>query len=274
MNETWIDSSIVDSLLHVPGYLLYRRDRDLHGGGVAFYVHSSLNVSHCSNVNTSLEALFLRVHVPTRPNSTPLVVGSVYRPPSSPATFWDTLSHTLEQIYETAEHLLILGDLNVDVLNPGASQYTRLQQFCVEYSLKNVITLATRPTSQTCLDLALVSPYLPAANPSVVPLHGISDHDLVMLAITFEHLIAPPTHRFITVRKPHLSRVDHELCNAAMVQELDDHLDVADCSQDLSKYVSSWTNNVNTVINQFAPLKRVVKSSMCLIAPSHAHTRG
>ena len=38
LNETWLDDSFSDSELCLPGYQLFRKDRDCHGGGIAVYV--------------------------------------------------------------------------------------------------------------------------------------------------------------------------------------------------------------------------------------------
>ena len=42
ITETWLDPDIPDSFVHISGYNLVRCDRDANGGGVAFYIRSSI----------------------------------------------------------------------------------------------------------------------------------------------------------------------------------------------------------------------------------------
>ena len=43
INETKLDDSIDDSLVHIDGYAIIRKDRNKHGGGVALYIHKNIN---------------------------------------------------------------------------------------------------------------------------------------------------------------------------------------------------------------------------------------
>ena len=43
INETKLDATIPDSLITIPGYDIIRNDRNKSGGGVCFYVRSSIN---------------------------------------------------------------------------------------------------------------------------------------------------------------------------------------------------------------------------------------
>ena len=42
ISETWLDDSVDDSVLAVPGYNVHRADRHRHGGGVAIYAAANL----------------------------------------------------------------------------------------------------------------------------------------------------------------------------------------------------------------------------------------
>ena len=42
ITETWVDDFVPDSFLSVYGYVIFRCDRDVHGGGVAIFIrHTS-----------------------------------------------------------------------------------------------------------------------------------------------------------------------------------------------------------------------------------------
>lgn len=40
--ETWMDSSISDSMINIPGFNVIRNDRNRHGGGICIYVRKGL----------------------------------------------------------------------------------------------------------------------------------------------------------------------------------------------------------------------------------------
>ena len=42
LNETKVDASIDDSLIHINDYAVIRKDRNKHGGGVAIYIHQNI----------------------------------------------------------------------------------------------------------------------------------------------------------------------------------------------------------------------------------------
>ncbi len=60
--ETWLDSTISNDEMYVPGYSILRRDRDRHGGGIAIYIHENceftLRLSH-----PDIELLLLDIQV-------------------------------------------------------------------------------------------------------------------------------------------------------------------------------------------------------------------
>ena len=51
INETKLDDTIKSCEVHIPGYAFIRRDRNRQGGGVGFYIKTSINYVHCSNLN-------------------------------------------------------------------------------------------------------------------------------------------------------------------------------------------------------------------------------
>lgn len=44
ITETHLDSTFGDSLLHIQGYSIYRKDRNVRGGGVAIYIQEHIPV--------------------------------------------------------------------------------------------------------------------------------------------------------------------------------------------------------------------------------------
>ena len=57
-NETRLNSSIGDSIIHLNNYDLIRRDRSKNGGGVCIYLRSSINYNIRNDlIPTELEAV-------------------------------------------------------------------------------------------------------------------------------------------------------------------------------------------------------------------------
>jgi len=77
------------------------------------------------------------------------LIGSVYRPPNAPESFWQHFEYSLEQAFTQTSQIVSLGDINIDVLSmsarhPFASLMTR-------FNLDNLILTLTRygPTRDT-----------------------------------------------------------------------------------------------------------------------------
>jgi hypothetical protein len=66
LNETKIDENIKDVDIAMPGFSIFRRDRNKHGGGVLIYVSSSLNSCKVKNINLLgfLEILWVKYYYP------------------------------------------------------------------------------------------------------------------------------------------------------------------------------------------------------------------
>ena len=81
LNETKIDKSISDSEISIPGYVLYRQDRSLHGGGTMIFAADYLNTKKSSRLSKKdHEAVWIEVKIK---KANPIFICSIYRPPSS-----------------------------------------------------------------------------------------------------------------------------------------------------------------------------------------------
>jgi exonuclease III len=81
INETRLDDTINDGLIHLNGYDVLRKDRNRMGGGVAIYFRDNINIKNRNDlVPDSLEALCVEVR---KPKSKPILIVSCYRPPNS-----------------------------------------------------------------------------------------------------------------------------------------------------------------------------------------------
>ncbi len=113
-NETRLDLSISDGLIHLDGYEVVRKDRSRNGGGVFIYLRSSINYKIRSYlIPPELEAVCLEI---TKPQSKPFIVTTIYRPPNATAEFFDHLEKLIKQIDDENKEMYILGELNCNLL--------------------------------------------------------------------------------------------------------------------------------------------------------------
>lgn len=109
LSETWLKPSIMNNMIHIEGYNLFRTDRVNKGGEVAMYAKASLNC--CAETITKpkfleLCAIKLNLH-----NGTDLTVVGCYRPPLATAEATALLSDFLQNL---PNKYIVLGDLNWD----------------------------------------------------------------------------------------------------------------------------------------------------------------
>lgn len=94
LNETRLDQYYND--IYVQGYDIVRHDRNRSGSGVYIYVRKSINfVKRSDLVPENLEAVCIEV---TKPNSRPLIVSSIYKPPIAPVEIFNSIERMIGQM--------------------------------------------------------------------------------------------------------------------------------------------------------------------------------
>ena len=187
INETWLDASVSDVEIEIPGYDIYRLDRSsMVGGGVSAYIRQNFKVERLDNVSyialSGLHMLRLKVQVG---NLRSFVVCAAYRPPTTSLACFETdFSHTLTSVLLMNKKIYILGDLNCNVLNTRDQASQALSNFCSIFNLAQLITQATRVTesSATLLDVILASSTKLVIESNLMPI-SISDHDLIYVVL-------------------------------------------------------------------------------------------
>ena len=190
-----MDNTIKDSVVDIPGYRLFRQDRDMalsrksKGGGVCFYIHNSISATSTPKpvLASMCDALTVQLRFS---DSQSLLVCGCYRHPAAHVEYWSNLETYSELILQQANlkphHLIVMGDFNLDVSGdpPGRA---RLTNFCDSFNLKNMHRLPTRFPSNTSIDIVLAPIQLPdgltIGTPTVHSLHGVTDHHLVTMRI-------------------------------------------------------------------------------------------
>ena len=114
INESKLDSTVRDNEVYIPGFEIVRKDRKINGrngGGVCIYVRTNLNYRIRNDLdNDLLECLFVEI---SNPRSTPFLVGTWYRPPSSPPNLFSEFENVIAKIDAENKELYLLINCNL-----------------------------------------------------------------------------------------------------------------------------------------------------------------
>jgi len=149
LTETWLDASISDHELCIPGYSVLRRDRNRRGGGVLLYVRSDLPILWTSSYH-SLELHFVDIRL----RQGNMLIGLFYRPPSAPVPIIDDLDAALSDIHPTRlSSAPLLGDFNINLLSATPNINPRFlpmkDLIAGKFNLTQVVTEPTRYTNDS-----------------------------------------------------------------------------------------------------------------------------
>ena len=175
ITETWLKSSVCDSVIDIPVYSVLRKDRsDECHGGICLYLkdanYKRLDDLSCCNDH---EVLWVKLRPKRLPRGfSSLIAGVVYHPHWT-ATENDCMRDHLFQSLLLAESrfpncaLIVAGDFNrLDV--KSTQRHFRLKQIVKKPTRKNAI-----------LDLVLTNMHGFYADPQHFPPFGLSDHHTV-----------------------------------------------------------------------------------------------
>ena len=115
INESKLDSTVNDDEVYIPGYELICSDfyyKGRCGGGVCFYVHSTINYSIRSDLSTELETVTIEIR---KPRSKPFVVTTWYRPPNSLVDIFRHFEAFIGKLDSENVEYWVLGDLNCNI---------------------------------------------------------------------------------------------------------------------------------------------------------------
>ena len=147
---------------YVDNYVLSRKDRTSHGGGVALYVRSDIPyrprhdleniIQGVDRSATGLEIIIMEVTMRTKDRWI-YVVG--YKPPGiKDLAFYGIFSTLCDLILLECQNNVILGDYNCDFMVD-----TPLKDICESFDLQNLISDPTclKKQDRSLIDLCLVS---------------------------------------------------------------------------------------------------------------------
>lgn len=177
--ETFLGNQVADKMLYHNGYTLERRDRSGKlGGGLLCYIRDDLAYKRRTDLeDPNLEIIWLEVVYSSSKN---ILTGFFYRPPNSNAHWMDIFSKHLEIVYQGGKEIVLLGDMNIDLLNCNVNPSRNSQKLVKILDNVNLTQIIRDPTrvsshSKTLIDHVYVSNPLVIIHNSV-PMYAVSDH--------------------------------------------------------------------------------------------------
>ena len=251
ISETWLDTSVGDGEIHIPGYSLFRSDRNRCGGGVAIYCADHLPCCVLSSGVSASGVEFLWVSIKSACFQPSLALGCFYRPPSSSAQSVHDVCDNIESVMVSRKHVLACGDFNIDMSNLDKPYSRAFQNFITSHSLTQPISHPTRYSgaSNSILDLFLVSRDVPISK-SLILDSSFSDHLPILLQLNCAVPKPPPTlitHRSFKNFSKSIFEADLSLVPWSIINVFDDPDDKVD----------TFNSLFMEVLDIHAPLKTV-----------------
>ena len=194
LSETWLNDKIPNSILDLSkDYTFIRNDRQWSeeghnepkkGGAVAMYIKNTLNYSatdynHWNTSNRNIESQWVKI---TLPNSKPIIIGNIYRPPQgSIENFVQVLDDVFSQIDLSKFEIYLLGDMNIDMSDKKSEAYTKIMNAIKPQGLCQLIRHPTRysNTKNSILDLCITnSDFIKRSGVCDI---NLSDHQMILI---------------------------------------------------------------------------------------------
>ena len=162
--ETKLSKVIDDSEVNLPGYTVYRRDRDRCEDGVAIYCRSDIKSTALLDMSAFVEHCVMRL---TLPKGDSTVICCVYRPPSARSEWLDHFYALMDSLSLHLYPLILTGNFNETLLvNASFAKYLKSN-----YHLSQHIVRPTRISKST----ATLTDHLYTSHRSMVIESGVAN---------------------------------------------------------------------------------------------------
>jgi exonuclease III len=175
ISESWLDDSVTNCEIDIPGFSVIRNDRNREGGGVCIYVKSSLAFNLRSDLHDpKLESLWVEILLPM---CKPIIIGACYRSQTHTETdFINRLEHILTKLPSDSD-VIVLGDTNICKIRDAKYEYKIYENMLHMAGFKQLISTPTRVTdsSKSIIDHVLCNNMQKISQYGVIK-SGLSDH--------------------------------------------------------------------------------------------------
>ena len=236
IQETKLDSSIATSELfpETCPYSVYRKDRNILGGGVMLLVHKDISHMLITELENDSESIWVKVFA----NKTSHFVASWYRPPGSTSEEFQLFREQLDYIRthhkgKKLPSVHILGEFNLkdidwpDSISKSGSTLSQsegqiLIDIMNDHGLEQMVHSPTR--EKNTLDLILTT--LPGQFQDVHAPDKLSDHDIVSGTLTIFILpIKKPRRKMYLYQKGDYESVREDTLEFAKEKYFNGHSD-------------------------------------------------
>ena len=177
VSESKLDSSFPEAQFKIPGYRIFRQDRDKYGGGLMFYINQNIP---CKKIETfqftsSIEILTLEINL----RKEKLLIFGTYKPPNiNNSSFLNELYNAITFYSTLYKNCVLLGDLNI------VRDNTQLQNLCESFLLEHLIKKPTCYKGDTPIGIDHIITNIPKRFMKSMALEtGISDHQKMIRTI-------------------------------------------------------------------------------------------
>ena len=198
ITKFWAKKSIEDSELKLDGYIMFRKDREIHGGrehggGVLLYIKDNLMAFERTDLKDDRfkESVWCEI----KNKNEKMVIGLCYRPPDSSKENDIGLHELINRV--TIGACIIMGDFNFYIDWNKKQGKKPLEDLFLECMDENFLTQhVVEPTrEENILDLVVSTEENMIQDVQVGERFGSSDHQIIRFTIASEHEIEEIKHK-------------------------------------------------------------------------------
>ena len=227
----------------------FRRDRTYNnGGGLLVYIKKGIPCKRLRKFESEdIETIVVELHL----GSKKWCALSIYRnEDTSPASFLDKLSTSLDRILDEYENVLIIGDININSFDKSSSKYKHLESFCETYNFSNLIKQPTcfQSENPTSIDLILTNKKGSFMHTKSI-MNGLSDHHSIIMTMLKAKMskLAPTKIQYRSFK---------DFDENAFCRDLGEALEAMDSDQDPDyDDFSTFSEIVTDITNKHCPIK-------------------
>ena len=214
IDETKLTPDFTTAQFHIDGYHYppFRRDRTQNlnsthfGGGKIVYIKEDLISDRLDKYETEhAETICLNLTIQERK----WFIMFAYRPESiDRKLFFDEVNKSLSKVTKYYEHLIIAGDLNIDI-TAGTDRYNLLSELCGTYNLKNLVKGKTCNKSMEGSSIDVILTNKPGSFfHSNITETGLSDHHCMVSTLLRCHYEKLPPKNFVYRDKKNFNQIN------------------------------------------------------------------
>lgn len=148
--ETWLKEELI-GFFNIDGYNkeFYCRPHE-RGGGILMFIKNEIDYTRRFDLTMPEEAAESITITIRLENNTNVFLGAIHRPPQLKRHNFALATETLLEKTQNLANTILIGDMNINALS--SEEFSVINDVLEALSMKNIIDVPTRPSSQTCLD--------------------------------------------------------------------------------------------------------------------------